>query len=178
MKKILFYCATLLCVLTGCKNIPTPEKMEAVATSAGFTTGVVVKNFVTSPETIETITNLIVLTSVCTPTNGQTFADAWTPIAENYLKVLEAKGKITKDQGILIKEAFVLVTTGIDYLFDTVYPNARKYEELVSAAIHGFDNGFLKNFSESNKNSLPSKDEKLEAILTTKSKKIKSIVKK
>ena len=144
MKKIIVFASAML-ALVGCKTLPTPEKMEKTAKAAGYTTGLVVQQTVKEKH-IEVITNIMMQVATCVPTNSQTFVEAWTPVAQKYVNELVTKGKITKDEGDLVMIGFNLVTSGIDYVFDKVYPKAREYEELVNAAIRGFTKGFMKNF--------------------------------
>lgn len=144
MKKIIL-CVSALLALVGCKTLPTPEKMEKTANAAGYTTGLVVSQTVKEKH-ISVITNIMIQVSTCVPTNGQSFVEAWTPVAQKYVDELVEKGKITKEESNLVMVGFNLVTSGIDYVFDKVYPKAREYEELVNAAIRGFTKGFMKNF--------------------------------
>ena len=57
------------------------------------------------------------------------------------------ESKIDAMQGQLIIGAFKTACDGIDYLFEVRYPKAKEYQELVSAAVHGFSNGFLTTFA-------------------------------
>ena len=145
MKKILMFLGMAL-ILIGCKQVPTPEKMEKTAKAAGYTAGLVVKQTVTKEKSIDTITNIMTQVSTCVPTNGQTFVEAWTPVAQKYVDTLVEKNKITKTEGELVMLGVDLATSGIDYVFDKVYPKAREYEELVNAAVRGFTKGFMSNF--------------------------------
>ena len=80
------------------------------------------------------------------PEIGQKFSTAWMPIAQQKVAELLDSEVIDNGQAVLILEAFSLACDGIDYLFDVRFPEARKYEDLVSSAVHGFTYGFLLEF--------------------------------
>ena len=146
MKRIMA-CVGMALLLIGCKNLPTPEKMESTSKSVGYTTGLVVKKVVTKEKSINAITNIMTMVSTCVPTNGQKFVEVWTPIAEKYVDTLIQKQKIDAAEGSLILLGTQLTASGIDYIFDNIYPKARGYEELVNAAARGFTAGFMNNFN-------------------------------
>ena len=59
---------------------------------------------------------------------------------------LIADGKIDQGIGTISLAAFSIAVKGLDYLFDVRYPKAKQYEELVTAAVSGFTDGFLSVF--------------------------------
>ena len=151
MKKSLIITSLVVATLCGCRTIPTPEKMESTATAIGYTAGLVANNVGIKEESRNVIVNIISLVKDNTPTNNQTFVEAWTPLANEIIKKFVDEGKIDVGEAALISKVFDIVTNGMDYIFDKVYPKAREYENLVTAAIRGFSSGFLETFKPVNR---------------------------
>lgn len=152
MKKLLIILgAVTTLVFTGCHTVPTPDKMESTAQAIGFSAGLVANNINISDKDRNIIVDIIGKVSECTPADNQTFVEAWTPIATEYVNKMVADGKINQDQAVLILKVFDIIANGVDYVFDKVYPKARQYENLVTAAIRGFTKGFLTSFKPVNK---------------------------
>ena len=81
-----------------------------------------------------------------TPKQGQSFEEAWTPVAKEIVAKLIAEGKIDDGIGNISLAAFSIAVKGLDYIFTVRYPKAKEYEELVNAAVTGFTEGFLTIF--------------------------------
>ena len=140
------FTAAVLTLITGCKGIPTPETMKTTATAVGAAAGLVANETKIDDAARNTVVAIVEEVARVTPKPGQTFEDAWTPVAKDVVAKLVTDGKISEGQGQLALAAFGIAVKGIDYLFDIRYPKAREYEELVAAAISGFTEGFLTVF--------------------------------
>lgn len=136
--------ATVFCI--GCKSLPTAEVMKATATSIGYAAGLVANETKIDDKARNTIVEIVNEVAKVVPEKGQKFEDAWTPVAKEIVAKLIAEGKITDGIGTISLAAFGVAVKGIDYIFDVRYPKAREYEELVSAAVSGFTEGFLTVF--------------------------------
>lgn len=139
--------------LAGCKSIPTPEQMKATATAIGVAAGLVADETKISEKARNTVVAIVEEVSRATPAVGQTFEEAWTPVAQSLVDKYVAEGKIDAATGQIAMTAFAFVVKGIDYIFTVRYPKARQYEELVAAAIAGFTDGFLTVFKPINEKS-------------------------
>lgn len=129
-------------VSAGCKSIPTADKIESVAQLVGVSAGMVVNMTKIDPASKATVIEIMKIAEATVPKTNETFVAAWTPIAKTYVDKLVADGKVDRVQGDLILTGFGIACRGLDYVFDVRYPKARQYEELVSAAVHGFIGGF------------------------------------
>ena len=130
-------------ILVGCKSVPTVETMSATAKSVGVAAAAVCNVSGLDAESKTAIINIMNVVDDVVPTNSQKFVDAWMPIANAEVKKLVDEGKIDDGKGAIILAAVNVACKGVDYIFDIKYPKAREYEELVSAAVHGFNDGFL-----------------------------------
>ena len=137
-------------LVTGCKAVPTPEKMRSASYAIGIAAGVVANETKIDDKTRNTVVSIVQEVANATPAKGQKFEDTWTPIATNLVAKLVAEGKIDKGQGRLVLSVFGIAVSGIDYIFDVRYPKAREYEELVASAVSGFTGGFLSVFTPAN----------------------------
>lgn len=147
MKKMLIaMMVAAIAAVTGCKTTPTVEAMEKSANSIGIAAGLVANQLKIEDKDRNVVVDIIGEVSSCVPTNGQSFASAWTPKAKEITDKLVEEGKIDAGSQVLIVKAFDLVCTGLDYIFDVRYPTAREYADLISAAVRGFTSGFLTVF--------------------------------
>ena len=128
--------------MVGCdKDLPSPEKINAVATTIGRTAGYACELAKTKTEVKDAIVKVIDVVSIVVPTNGQTFAEAWTPMIDVELAKLVDAGKLDATGAKVAKIALGVACDGIDYVF-VKYPKAKDVKELVSAATSGFVGGF------------------------------------
>ena len=144
MKNILMLGAavvTAVAVLTGCDKLPTPEKMTTISTAIGKTAGYACELSKTKTEVKEAIANVLDIVSKVVPGEGQTFAEAWTPVIAEELQKLVDAGKLDEAGAKVAKLALSVACDGIDYVF-VKYPKAKEVKELVSAAVVGFVNGY------------------------------------
>lgn len=135
-----------LALLTGCKSVPTPEQMKSTSTAIGVAAGLVANETKIDDNTRNAVVAVMEEVARATPAQGQSFEDAWTPVAKDVIAKLVADGKIDEGQGQLALAAFSIAVKGVDYIFDIRFPKAREYEELVAAASAGFIEGFLTVF--------------------------------
>ena len=136
--------ATVFCI--GCKSLPTAEVMKTTATSIGYAAGLVANETKIDDKVRNAIVEIVNEVARVVPGKGQSFKDAWTPIAKEVVDRMVSEGKINATVGAIAMGAFGIAVKGIDYIFDVRYPKAREYEELVSAAVSGFTEGFLTVF--------------------------------
>lgn len=142
-------CAAILALATlfcGCASVPSVETMNAVATSIGVTSGTVCGMTKIDDASRNAVVEIMTAVDKCVPTNGQSFASAWTPVAKEHIQKLVADKKLDEGQAVLVEGAFGVACNGIDYLFDVRFPKAKEYKELVETAVHGFTGGFLSVF--------------------------------
>lgn len=130
----------------GCKALPTAEVMKSTATSIGYAAGLVANETKIDDKARNTIVDIVNEVAKVVPAKGQKFEDAWTPVAKEIVAKLVADGKIDEGVGTISLAAFGIAVKGIDYIFDVRYQKAREYEELVSASVSGFTEGFLAAF--------------------------------
>lgn len=154
--------AALMFAVAGCKSTPTPSQMKSTATAIGVAAGFVANETKIDDKSREAIISVMLEVIKATPAEGQSFEEAWTPLAKEIVAKLVADGKIDEKQAPLVLTAFSVAVKGIDYIFDVRFPKARQYEELVAAAIEGFSSGFLSVFTPPNAKgtvSVPAPDE-------------------
>ena len=101
------------------------------------------------------VTNIMVKVSATVPSKGQTFEEAWTPVAKDIVAKLTADGKLKPGQDVIVLAVFNVATKALDYEFTIRYPKAREVTELVSAAVRGFTDGFLSTFNANTTKSAP-----------------------
>lgn len=147
MKKILtIVCAAIMAVFAGCKTVPSTGTVYALSEAVGMAAGkacelaMADKHFDDKTRTT-TLTILHVLEDAI-PNTNETFTVAWTPIVNELTAKFVAEGKIDATQGELIKLAMGMVTQALDYEFDIRHPNWKQYQDIVSAAVHGFVAGY------------------------------------
>lgn len=146
MKKLakLFMIAAVSAVafmFSGCKSVPSTDSMYAISSSIGKTAGLAVELSKASQEVKDGIVKVLDIASATVPATNETFVAKWTPIIETEVQKLIDNGKVTAEEGKVIKHAMYVACEGIDLIFIR-YPVAKQYKELVSAAVDGFCTGF------------------------------------
>ena len=155
MKKLMtLAAAAIIAAFSGCKTVPTVDVMKSTAYAVGCAGGLVANETKIDDKSRNAIIEVIALVRDVVPEDGHTFQEAWTVVARVYADKLIQDGKIDQGQAALIVNGVAIAATGVDYLF-TRYPKAKKYEELVAAAISGFSDGFLATFKPVNLDSAP-----------------------
>ena len=135
-----------MAIVAGCRTLPTADKMQSVASAIGAAAGLVANETKIDDKSRNTIVAIMEEVVRVLPSQEQSFEEVWTPLAKEIVAKLVSDGKITEEIGTISLGAFGIAVKGIDYLFDVRYPKAKKYEELVSAAVNGFTGGFLAVF--------------------------------
>ena len=128
-------------LFSGCDKLPTVEKMTTISTAVGKTAGYVCELTKTKTEVKEAIANVLDVVSKAVPDEGQTFAEAWSPLIDEELKKLVEARKLDEAGAQVAKLALNVACDGIDYVF-VKYPKAKEVKELVSAAVTGFVDGY------------------------------------
>lgn len=141
---------TVATTVTGCKSLPTVEVMYSTSLAIGYATGMIANQCKIRTEDRQIVIDIVNIVSQTVPAEGQTFEEAWTPIAKEHVQKLIDEGKIDKGLGDIILVAFAVVVKGIDYIFEVRFPKAKLYKDLVIAAIDGFTTGFLTVFKPEN----------------------------
>jgi outer membrane murein-binding lipoprotein Lpp len=128
--------------MVGCdKDLPSPEKINAVATTIGRTAGYACELAKTKTAVKDGIIQVLDVISTVVPREGEIFAQAWTPVITEELQKLVAAGKLDEAGAKVAKMALSVACDGIDYVF-IKYPKAKDVKELVSATTTGFVTGF------------------------------------
>lgn len=146
-KSIAVFAALAAFAFAGCDKLPTAEQMETTATAVGKAAAVVANQTKADAASRKVVVEVMEKAAKATPKVGQTFADAWTPIAKEVTDDLVKDGKLDDAQATIVTAAFSVACKGIDYLVTVRYPKASEYEDLMSAAVRGFTGGFLSSFS-------------------------------
>lgn len=144
----------LTCIVTfvtGCaifsKTPPTIETMDKTARSVGTAAALVANMTNIDNESRTAVAEIITLVQTRIPAVGESFSDAWLPIAEQYIDTRITENKISELKGKCIITVVKVAFKGIDYLIDKRYPIARQYTDLVNTAIVGFCDSFLSKFN-------------------------------
>ena len=128
--------------ISGCeKELPTPEKINAVAIVVGRTAGYACNLAKMDNATKESVMSVLDIVSTAIPTNGQTFTEVWMPLVDAELKKLVDAGKLNDVGYASAKIALTAAAEGIDYVF-VKYPKAKDVKDLVASAVEGFVRGF------------------------------------
>lgn len=157
MKKIItIVLAAFAMLFTGCDpKLPSVDQMETTSKAIGVAAGFVANQTKMDVEVKTAVTNIMVKVSATVPSKGQTFEEAWTPVAKDIVAKLTADGKLKPGQDVIVLAAFNVATKALDYEFNVRYPKAREVTELVSAAVRGFTDGFLSTFNTNTAKSVP-----------------------
>lgn len=142
----MMFMAAVTMLFVGCDKMPTVDAMNNVSTTIGVSAGSVANLAKIDEQSRVVIVDIMTKISDVVPEVGKSFAETWTPIANEHVEKLLSENKITTVQKSVINGTFVVAVKGIDYIFDKRYPEARNYSELINTACHGFCNGFLSTF--------------------------------
>lgn len=145
MKKLICSILSLgMAVLTGCT--PSAEQINKTAKAIGYAAGLVANYTGIKDDARNAIVDVLNEVRSCIPAEGQSFADAWTPVIKAKVAELVEAGKIDEATGNLVTTVAILAARAVDYMFDVRFPKAKKYEELVRAGVSGALDGFLAVF--------------------------------
>lgn len=128
---------------TGCvkDEVPSVEKISAVAKAVGYTAGYACELSKTKTEVKEAISAVLDSAALVVPAVDQTFTDAWGKIVTKEIEQLVASGKLTQEQSEVVKVCANAATAGLDYVFNR-YPKAKAVQDRVSAAVANFVAGY------------------------------------
>lgn len=148
MKKLIYSSFAILglalgIVGSGCNSIPSSDAMYSTSYAIGVASGMVANETSLDTETSAVICDILEIVSEFTPETNQTFSSSWTPLAKIHIAKLIDDGKLTEAQGVLVEKTFGVLVTGIDYIFEVRFPNAKQYKDIVSAVIKGFTDGCI-----------------------------------
>ena len=143
MKKMMIGAVALaMAAFIGCdEDLPSPEKINAVATTIGRTAGYACELAKTKTAVKDGIIQVLDVISTVVPGEGETFSQTWTPVIAEELQKLVVAGKLDEAGAQVAKMALSVACDGIDYVF-VKYPKAKNVKELVSASTTGFVAGF------------------------------------
>ena len=145
MKKlILAIMSAGLVAITGCT--PTADQINKTATAIGYAAGLVADNAGIKEDARNALITVLNEVRSCVPAEGQSFADAWTPVIKAKVAELVAAGKIDEATGAIVTSVAIMAAQAVDYMFDVRFPKAKEYEELVRAGMLGAIDGFLAVF--------------------------------
>lgn len=133
-----------LAMLMGCT--PSAEQINKTATAVGYAAGLVANKVEIKDDARNAIVSVLNDVRSCIPIEGQSFADAWTPVIKEKVSILVKDGKIDAATGELVTSIAIMAAKGVDYLFDVRFPKVKQYEELVAAGVSGAVDGFLSVF--------------------------------
>ena len=149
MKKIIIALfAIIAMVFTGCKTtkIPTPDKVQTIATKVGAAAGIVATNKQVSQEVVDNVMFNMHFVANVLPTKDQKFKDLWMPIVEENVAKQLAEGKINELEAASITAIFNIQSTALDFISDKKCPALKEYSELTKAVVTGFIDGFMSTF--------------------------------
>ena len=142
-------CFGLLISIFGCKSIPDDAKMYTVSYAVGAATAKVVDMSNINDKTTEVIVKTMNSVQLYVPATNETFTSKWMPIISLNVSTMVKSGELTEIEATFIEKTFNVVCNGLDYIFEKRFPEANKYENLMSSAIYGFNAGFLTYFKPS-----------------------------
>lgn len=151
MKKLIAIVCTVICmVFAGCKTMPTPAQIETTSYTIGISTALVCNMTKISDRDRGIIIDIMNDIQYYTPTTGQTLVEAWIDVAQKHANKLVEKDEITEIECQLIMKTFDTVVSAADYMIRVRWPKISEYTDLVTAATHGFCDGFLTTFKPTN----------------------------
>ena len=147
MKRIMIMIAAAAVALAGCKHTPpSQERIHAISVGVGKAAALAVELSKTKQEVKDAIAQVLATAREVVPAVDETFVSKWTPLVDAEVAKLVEAGKLDKASGELVKGALYVACEGIDLVF-VRYPEAKKYQNLVSAAVDGFCDGFGNGFA-------------------------------
>lgn len=147
--------ALALAILTGCT--PSAEQINKTATAIGYAAGLVANQTEIKDDARNAIVEVLGVVRSCVPAEGQTYADAWTPVIKDKVANLVEAGNINQTAAVVVTAVATMSAQSIDYLFER-YPDARKQESLAKAGVTGALDGFLSTFKPVNERGIPDYD--------------------
>jgi hypothetical protein len=153
MKKLLTSLTLCAVILTGCTTTDTgtfnPVLAENVAKIAGSSTAIVllaIPKISSNPKIKSAIYEVTTAIESVVPAQDQTYTQAITPVVNATVDKLIAQGKITAEEGSLIKEACVVMASGVDLAL-AKYPKAKEISANTTLIVKSFMKSFNTVFS-------------------------------
>ena len=144
------FTAVAVMFVAGCNDLPSEETISTASKLIGSAAGLTVTQLKIDSVTKTEIMEIVDKIGEAVPETNETFTAAWTPVYTAYVDKKSAEGKLKPEQATIVKTAMNVVCGGLDYVFDVRYPEAKKYANLVSAAVQGFRSGFETTISVQN----------------------------
>lgn len=141
MKKLIVSLVAIATILTGCKSVPSENRVTALSTAIGAASAAACKIANVSTNDIEVIKTVLETAKEFTPEGEATFEETWTPIITAQIDIMYIGGKLTDDEKELATKILIACSRGVDWMFDK-HPTWKQYENIVSCAIDGFVKGF------------------------------------
>ena len=139
-----------LAMLVGCT--PSAEQINKTATAIGYAAGLIASQTNIKDDAKNTIVFVLNEVRGYIPADGQSFAEAWTPVIKAKVAEFVAAGKIDAATGELVSSVAVMAAKAVDYMIDIRFSKVKPYEELVRAGASGVLDGFLDAFKPVNDN--------------------------
>lgn len=136
----------IVCVISGCKTIPTQESVTLISKGIGAAAAVACNLNEVDQNTLVAITQIVSKVKVTIPASDSTYSSVWDPIIEKELNKIYDDGKLTDDQFYNCNKIMKMVTVGIDYLYKK-HEAWKTYNELAICVIDGFCEGFISVFN-------------------------------
>lgn len=148
MKKIILSIfAGFLIVFTGCKSIPTADKMYITSYAVGAASAEVLETTKISDKTANIIVKTLNSVQLYIPATNETFTGKWLPIVSVNVNTMIKNNEFSTAEGQIVNKSFELICKGLDYIIEQRYPQAKQYNDLMSSAVYGFSSGFLSYFN-------------------------------
>lgn len=149
-KMIVNMFAAMLAICTGCKSIPEDAKVYTVSYAVGAASAKVVDKTNISQNTTSAIVKTMSIMETYVPSTNETFSVKWMPIISSNIKHMVSNNEISSVEGKLVEQTFTVICSGLDYIIENRYPQISAYNNLMSAAIYGFNAGFLTYYDNEN----------------------------
>lgn len=137
---------SLIIGITGCAifsgggQITDETTIRRYAYSAGVATGAVASLTHVDENVVNTTLSILEKVDESIVTIDQTYSEVWMPEIEIAISEAISEGKLTNEQGVLVKTASLLVVEGIDYMF-SLRPEWKSATLLAKYAIDSFTTG-------------------------------------
>jgi hypothetical protein len=164
--KIISILIALTLIMSGCKSLPTEDRMYSVAEKIGIAAGYAVELNNTENDVKTAVINVFDSLSKIIPETNQTFGVVWKPIIDNNINKLVIDNKLKSENVLIVKNILYVTCDGIDLVFIR-YPKAKQYKNLIYVAVDGFTIGF-KNTINSTKSIRAEYDKQAYDILSKK----------
>lgn len=142
---------SLIIGITGCAlfsgggQITDETTIRRYAYSAGVATGAVASLTHIDENVVNTTLSILEKADESIVSIDSTYSEVWMPDIEVAITKAISEGKITSDQGTIVKTVSLLIVEGIDYMF-SLHPEWKSATLLAKYAIDSFTTGFKTAF--------------------------------